>query len=128
MSERNILRGTDPSRKKQTQIDDMSVSRRSDFKKIIGPIKRPSRATKAMSMKIDLNRDKRDENNEESKRGEGEDQDDEEDEEGDEEDEEDDEIPNPNNLPILDVKILAVGMDQEELNKIIDVYGAVEGE
>ena len=34
-------------------------------------------------------------------------------------------IPNPNNLPILEIKILVAGIDNSGQNKLIDLYGAV---
>ena len=37
-------------------------------------------------------------------------------------------LPNPNNLPILEIKILVAGIDNSGQNKLIDLYGAVESE
>ena len=37
-------------------------------------------------------------------------------------------IPNPNNLPTLEIKILVAGIENSGQNKLIDLYGAVESE
>ena len=37
-------------------------------------------------------------------------------------------IPNPNNLPTLEIKILVAGIENSGQNKLIDLYGAVESQ
>jgi hypothetical protein len=44
------------------------------------------------------------------------------------EEEEEVDIPNPRNLPIMEIKILVAGIDKCGQNKIVEMYGAVEGE
>ena len=37
-------------------------------------------------------------------------------------------IPNPNNLPIINIKILVAGIENSGQNMIVDLYGAVPSE
>jgi hypothetical protein len=99
-------------------LEDTSVSRRSDWKKIIGPIKKKtSTAGEINTLKMLPSGNKL---IQEEKKGEqmaktG-------------EDNAQYDIPNPNNLPTLEIKILVAGIDNSGQNKLIDLYGAVESE
>ncbi len=92
--------------------EDMSVSRRSDWKKFKGPIRRPTNTGASMKMPggyLGLAQKKNTDTSEEEKGVEF-------------------EIPNPNNLPIMHIKILVAGIEGSNQNKIVDLYGAVDSE